>query len=81
MSRRKWFCRDCRVDTGKIREHYFLKPEVWAATGLGAVGMLCIGCVESRIGRTLRNLDFTGAWINNPRNGEKSSRLLDRLRG
>lgn len=78
-SRQKWRCRDCEVDTGKAREHYYLEPEVWASIGMGPIGMLCIGCVELRLRRRLTSKDFTSAWINNPRTGEKSTRLLDRL--
>jgi hypothetical protein len=78
-ARRKWKCLDCSVDTGKAREHYFLHGEVWAAAGMGPFGMLCIGCVEIRLNRELTSQDFTSAWINNPKAGEKSSRLLSRL--
>jgi hypothetical protein len=34
-------------------EVYMVKPEVWKAAGLGPMdGCLCIGCLESRLGRT-----------------------------
>lgn len=42
-------------------------------------GMLCIGCLESRIGRNLTPADFTSFPINtNPRQ-KRTVRLLDRL--
>lgn len=72
-------CRDCTVDTGKIREHYFVNTSLWFDAGMGKVGMLCIGCLESRIGRTLGPPDFTDAWINDPKRNDMSPRLLSRL--
>jgi hypothetical protein len=40
--------------------------------------LLCIGCLEHRIGRTLTHLDFTDVLINDP-SGHCSERLRDRL--
>jgi hypothetical protein len=41
--------------------------------------ILCIGCLESRIGRTLMSRDFKDVPINNLAAGEKSARLRNRL--
>lgn len=79
MSRSKWKCKDCSIDTGKAREHYFLKDEVWSEASMGKVGMLCVGCVELRLARILAPSDFTSAWINNPRTQQMSLRLLSRI--
>lgn len=79
QSRRKFLCLDCGVDTGKIGEFYFIKTELWLKI-VGAIkGMLCIGCLEKRLGRMLCKRDFTDATINNPRFVSKSQRLMSRL--
>jgi hypothetical protein len=52
---------DCRIeqtidDTSEI---YCVRREVWANTGLDCYGgCLCIGCLESRLGRKLEPKDF-----------------------
>jgi hypothetical protein len=55
-------CIDCRVNTTPRRgpsEFYMVKSWVWDRTGLGFDGgMLCIGCLEARLGRRLRPQDF-----------------------
>ena len=41
--------------------------------------ILCIGCLERRIGRRLCRADFTDLLINDPNRYRLSDRLLDRL--
>jgi hypothetical protein len=41
--------------------------------------ILCVGCLEARIGRTLMACDFTDAPVNNPKTEFMSDRLRDRL--
>ena len=69
-------CADCGVDTtpctgrrgcrhaGKW-EYYMVRPEVWSKSGLTA-GFLCVGCLETRLGRELQAVDFTDAPVNDP---------------
>lgn len=65
-------CRDCRVD----EDFYMVRDEVWAAAGLGPLdGLLCLGCLERRIGRSLRPDDLDDAPINHPDNFRSSQRL------
>lgn len=78
MSRRKWLCLDCRVDTGRIGEHYMLVDSVWAQAHNSKTGMLCVGCVEARIGRRLCAADFNDSYLNRDLN--VSMRLLERMR-
>ena len=48
-------CIDCGVDTSKIGEYYVLRDEVWNAAVRGRHdGMLCIGCVGTRLHRRRR---------------------------
>lgn len=79
-SRRKWLCLDCKVDTGKIGEHYMLIEETWQLAHKSNQGMLCVDCLESRIGRRLVASDFNDSHINRVKPGEsKSQKLLDRI--
>jgi hypothetical protein len=52
-------CRDCGVDLDAINEEIMLVDEVWLAAVPTERGMLCIGCLEKRLGRKLRRDDFT----------------------
>lgn len=78
-SRQKWLCLDCKEDTGKMHEHYFVKTEVWMQAHHSIRGMLCVGCLEQRVGRPLCREDFTDASINNPSLFPMSDRLRSRL--
>jgi hypothetical protein len=80
-------CNDCGVDTQDIGEWYMVKDEVWAAAWLkrSKREFLCIGCLETRLGRRLTSDDFIDAPINqfqeNALGLEKSQRLFARLAG
>jgi hypothetical protein len=69
-------CKDCASD---YDEYYMVQNDVWKACGAGD-GMLCIGCLEKRIGRKLRRQDFTDAPVNEIDLERQSLRLRDRLR-
>jgi hypothetical protein len=70
-------CVDCGDNTLKIREHFMVHDEVWAKAGMNPNGgMLCIGCLERRIGRKLCRDDFIDAPINKY---ARSKRWEDRL--
>lgn len=57
---RRFDCRDCGVNTLRSGEYYMVSNSVWAATGIAPdEGMLCLDCVERRIGRLLEYRDFT----------------------
>jgi len=58
-------CLDCGFDTIAIGEYYSVHPEIWAQTGISpSGGMLCISCLENRLGYTLTSNDFTDFPIN-----------------
>jgi len=78
-NRRRFLCLDCGVDTGRIHEFYFVKSEIWLSVVGSRKGMLCVYCLEIRLGRWLTAADFTDASINDPRYGAKSQRLISRL--
>jgi hypothetical protein len=71
-----WYCVDCGVDCEEIGEGYRVDDAVWP---IGEDdGMLCIGCLERRLGRRLVREDFNvgGDWHTNSR---LSARLRERL--
>lgn len=53
-------CVDCGKDTGgEVGEYYTVADDVWAASGIAPHGgMLCLACLERRIGRPLIEDDF-----------------------
>lgn len=71
-------CMDCGDHTIQIEEYYTVHDEVWLYANPQDYGMLCIGCLESRLGRVLTPADFPDYPINREW-GTKSPRLLDRL--
>ena len=71
-------CLDCGIDTMATDEYYMVLDDVWLKGVPDGQGMLCIGCLEKRLGRQLVASDFIAAPINLgffPR----SRRFLDRL--
>jgi hypothetical protein len=76
---RKFLCLDCNEDTSELKEHYFIHTELWLSVANSIKGMLCIGCLEERLGRKLTKDDFTSATINSPRYEAKSQRLMERF--
>jgi len=79
-------CVVCTVCVFDISETaYMVRHDVWEATGLeNRGGVLCIGCLEALLGRTLMPEDFPKCI---PLNGDhyrsinfkRSSRLMDRM--
>lgn len=77
-SKRKWLCVDCTRNT-KF-EHYFVNNNVWFVQAkMPEQGMLCVDCIEHRIGRRLNKFDFTDAHINNPRTNQMTDKLRSRI--
>jgi hypothetical protein len=82
-------CSDCAVGTVALGEWYMVESEVWEQAWVGrrkpwqgripGQEILCIGCLERRIGRTLCADDFPDVPVNNPRDPHKSQRLRERL--
>jgi hypothetical protein len=85
-------CADCLVSTSKIHEYYMVTDEIWSLAwsgwqrprppGVGINCMLCVGCLERRIGRTLTRADFPDCPVNDlddPEWRPRSARLKGRL--
>jgi hypothetical protein len=70
-------CHDCGSDFDEYS--YVVHDAVWNASGLSD-GLLCIGCLEARIGRRLCRDDFTDAALNRFTDSQ-SLRLQDRING
>lgn len=56
-------CLDCRLDTHQLQEYYMVHDSVWYSVA-EEPGMLCIGCLEIRLGRNLTSSDFTDCALN-----------------
>src|SRR5262245_37718034 len=63
-ARRGHFCLDCDVDTIRIGDYDMLHDRVWLQANPDRAGMLCVACIETRLGRRLEPGDFTRAPIN-----------------
>jgi len=81
-------CADCGVGTLTLGEYYMVKDAVWVQAWAGrrkpwhelpGQQVLCIGCLEERLGRTLMACDFTDAPVNDPAQENISQRMRDRL--
>ena len=70
-------CMDCKISTWT--EHYMVHDWLWKKVSPNVLGLLCIGCLECRLGRELTKADFTDAPINSQRIFEKSRKLQGRL--
>jgi len=55
-------CRDCSLDTTASGDWLMVHNHVWLSSGLGCeAGVLCIPCLEQRLGRELTLEDFVPA--------------------
>ena len=79
-------CADCGVGTFTLDEWYIVKDPIWSQAWAGRLKpwhalrgqqILCIGCLEARIGRTLMACDFTDAPVNDPDRFVMSERLRE----
>ena len=82
-------CADCGIGTITLGEWYMVHDDVWEQAWAGrrkpwhcldGQEVLCIGCLEQRLGRALVASDFTDAPINDPDDDDfRSNRLYERL--
>jgi hypothetical protein len=77
----KSWCGDCGVRVFECGEYYSLRDSVWKSVARKSE-MLCVGCIEERLGRLLVNRDFRPCPLTdeiplNPRN--YSARLISRV--
>lgn len=61
-------CHDCGINTLPLNypdraEYYMVTKTIWEAHGCER-GFLCIGCLETRLGRMLTAADFTDCKVN-----------------
>jgi hypothetical protein len=80
---RPWvfMCGDCGHDTRSIGEYYMVQDDLWDAALRrgGWVRMLCIGCLENRLGFTLSERHFIDCPLNERRRSNGSLRIRKRL--
>lgn len=72
-------CLDCGIDTADSHEYYMVKDRLWRKANPKMDGMLCITCLESRLGRVLTYKDFTRAPVNDLGGWAQSATLMERL--
>jgi hypothetical protein len=81
-------CADCDVGTRSINEYYMVHDHVWEQAWAGRLKswheldgqqVLCIGCLEKRLGRKLTRYDFTDAPVNDRTQSFISRRMRNRL--
>ena len=58
------FCLDCKRNVKEINELYMVWDAVWLEACPDLEGMLCVTCLERRIGRKLTPGDFTHCPLN-----------------
>ncbi len=74
-------CVDCGVNTNDINEYYMVHDHIWHSVDMASDGgMLCIGCLEERLGRQINAADFTDMPVNYVDFFDRSERLLSRLK-
>ena len=68
-------CMDCEKHQKEFNEYYMVKDEIWMSCVVGdeEFGLLCIGCLEDRLGRELRPSDFTPFPVNSYTESKKHS--------
>ena len=59
-----WLCKDCKKCISCKGEYYMVTDEVWRQAQSDLSGMLCLNCLENRIGRSLTFEDFPDYPIN-----------------
>ena len=78
----KFACMDCHRDTScaGLKEYYMVQFDMWndLTNKNERDRMLCIGCLEDRLGRVLKSDDFTDCPLNRETNN-KSARLCKRI--
>ena len=71
-------CNDCGINTATTGETYMVKKPVWKQAGMDT-GILCIGCLEKKLGRHLNSEDFLPNSPMNQNLNRKSLRLRNRM--
>jgi hypothetical protein len=54
----EFHCMDCGVDTWDTDEFYMVADALWLSVVPDGRGMLCVGCLERRLGRRLTAADL-----------------------
>jgi hypothetical protein len=77
----RFLCVDCDRCVDAIDEYaYMVTDELWQSLRVSTDAMLCIGCLERRVGRELEPDDFSPVLLNVEGTGmPRSDRLRARL--
>lgn len=68
-------CMDCEKHQVEFNEYYMVHDWIWNSVIINneIYGLLCIGCLEARLGRELRPEDFTDFPVNSRENAKRHS--------
>ena len=75
-SHKNFICIDCKKDTWN--EYYMIHTNTWKKAHPKSKGMLCIKCLENRLGRKLTSKDFNKVPLNLIKT-KRTKILIDRL--
>lgn len=80
MALNRWHCMDCGKDTDAAQEYFALQDDLWRriVRRPHRTGMLCLACVERRLGRSLNRADFKPVPVND-RQAQVCTALATRL--
>lgn len=73
-----FLCADCKANTMND-EYYMVTDKIWQEAKAPERSMLCIGCLEKRLGRELVKTDFVNSAVNQLAPESYSPRLRNRL--
>ena len=63
--KKHWACVDCKKDTwANVKDYYMVEDKIWDKYGSGLRTMLCIQCLEKRIGHKLGIKEITFCPLN-----------------
>lgn len=81
---KEFSCMDCHICTLCNGEYYMVKNNIWKVANPKIDGMLCITCLEKRLGRKLVPKDFSKCDLNKEALLgviERSRKILNRMKG
>ena len=79
-----WACKDCRKDTWvDLKDYYMVTDEIWNKYGIKEKrGMLCVKCLEKRLGHKLgiKEITFCPLNLDNPYTYEIIKKVIDKVK-
>jgi hypothetical protein len=64
MNEDRWLCMECHKNTKNKIDYYMLNTFLWRSIAKDIKGMLCVSCVENKIGHTITKSDLLNCPLN-----------------